>query len=551
VNDKPGPQTGSPDDTALGGPDRSAGSTPKDFAPTLDSENELGRNVRSHPGALPREKETQRETNRIFTPSAATAPHEDSPAAEQSRDAVPSRVRRILLAPVKLFLGMAFCQSAIGALAVLGWTYRLMQRSVLKQWWQLGARSEKGDRFEDFLAGVRTREHVHWPNWFFAQNFGETIRSAWLRDRANDLRASEPGRSAVCLAPVPSREGAGVSYTAGQRSTAGRSRADRVLGNATLLLRAIISSLWSNIRLGVHGIMNTWVLTLPPCVLMLFGWYDGWNNSFNKGYEQFHVGPAVSWLGILLFIASMCYVPMAQARQAVTGNWRSFYQFRLALTLVRRRWLACFGLATLYALCSVPMMILGSVVMFLPNLNPALGELTPAQAVQVLNRYYFWSALFVFTAFVMLRLVAARIYGSTLLKAVQTGAFARDALGEIEWQVLQRLDLLRLEPPRRRHPALRIVTWAGTRAGRVTFGLLTFLAWLTFVAQLYVAQFFNYRGPHGWLNQPLVQLPWFHHLPVTLKNPWGDVIAAAAIVFVAWRLRRFAIWLASRNLLQM
>ena len=92
---------------------------------------------------------------------------------------------------------------------------------------------------------------------------------------------------------------------------------------------------------------------------------------------------------------------------------------------MRRRWLACFGLASLYALCSIPILILSSLVMFLPNINPKLADLTPAQSIQVLNSYYFRSALFVFPAYVLLRLVAARIYGSALVKAVQTGAVAQ------------------------------------------------------------------------------------------------------------------------------
>ena len=301
-------------------------------------------------------------------------------------------------------------------------------------------------------------------------------------------------------------------------------------------------SLWLNVRLGVQAIFNTWVLTLPACVLMLFGWYDGWNNSFNKGYEQFWVGPAVSWLGLMGFIAAMLYLPMAQARQAVSGSWRTFYQFRLVWTLVRRRWLACFGLATLYALCSVPMMILASVAMFLPNINPKLAELTPAQTIEFLNRYYFWSALYVFPAFVGLRLIAARIYGTAVLKAVQTGALGEDVLAENERHALRRLALLRIEPPRIRHPVLRLAAWAATRAGRITFGFLTGLAWFIFVAQPYITQFFNYRGAPVWLNQPLVQLPWFHHLPATLRNPWGDFLAAVIVVFVAWRLKRLVIW---------
>jgi hypothetical protein len=421
-------------------------------------------------------------------------PSQTEPPVIPQDISVPSRQRRILFAPVKFFWGIILCQSVLGALAVIGCTYRLMQRSVLKQWWKMSVSSAKAGSFAAFVAGdTRTEEHVHWPNWFLAQNF----------------------RGTIC----------------------------RREGNLWTVLKAHFTSLWINVRLGVQGAFNTWVLTLPACVLMLFGWYDGWNNSFNKGYEQFLVGPGISWLGIMLFIAAMLYLPMAQARQAVTGKWRSFYQFRLVWTLVRRRWLACFGLALLYALCSVPMLILGSIVMFLPNINPKLADLAPAQAIQVLNTYFFWSALFVFPAFVLLRLVAARIYGTALLKAVQTGAVHQDALGESEWQTLHRLELLRVEPPRLRHPVLRIVTWTGTRAGRITFGFLTGLIWFVFIVELYIVQFFNYRGAQVWLNQPLVHLPWFHHMPAALKNPWGDFLAAAAIVFIAWRLKRLVNWL--------
>ena len=415
------------------------------------------------------------------------------------RCAVPSRLRRVLFAPVKFFWGMTLCQSVFGALAVIGWTYRLMQRSVLKQWWKSSVSSAKADSFESFVAGdERTAGQVHWPNWFVAQNWSASVS--------------------------PSRSFGRYLWT---------------------IPKALGQSLWLNVRLGVQGAFNTWVLTLPACVLMLFGWYDGWNNSFNKGYEQFLVGPGISWLGIMAFIAAMLYTPMAQARQAVTGDWRSFYQFRLIWTLVRRRWLACFGLALLYALCSVPLLILGSIVMFLPNINPKLADLTPTQTIQVLNSYFFWSALFVFPAFVSLRLVGARIYGTALLKAVQTGVVHQSALAENERQALHRLELLQVQPPRLRHPVLRIVTWAGTRAGRVTFGFLTGLIWFIFIAELYIAQFFNYRRAQVWLNQPLVHLPWFHHMPAALKNPWGDFLAAAAVVFVAWRLKRLVNWLKS------
>ena len=42
--------------------------------------------------------------------------------------------------------------------------------------------------------------------------------------------------------------------------------------------------------------------------------------------------------------------------------------------------------------------------------------------------------------------------------------------------------------------------------------------WLTFVAQVFIANFFNYRGPRGWVNQPLIQLPWWREVPAHLVD---------------------------------
>ncbi len=87
--------------------------------------------------------------------------------------------------------------------------------------------------------------------------------------------------------------------------------------------RRFLGGFTANARIGLAATLNTWALTLPGALLWLFSWYDGWNNSFHKGYEQAAVGPAMGLLGVGLFIAAMLYVPMAQARQASTGSWRS------------------------------------------------------------------------------------------------------------------------------------------------------------------------------------------------------------------------------------
>ena len=443
----------------------------------------------------------QRCDQALETPPVIPSPQEAPCAAVSAASPAPSRLRRVVFAPIKFLLGMASCQSALGGLAIIGWTHRFMQRTVLKRWWEQSRQAGGVLTFSDFVASdSRTHGHFHWPNWLLTQNF----------------------RGAVWRGPDVSR---------------GR--------HALNVLKALFHSLWTNVRLGVQGLFNTWVLTLPGCILWLFAWYSGWQNSFNKGYEQAWIGPMIGLLGITLFIAAMLYVPLAQARQAVTGDWRRFYDFRLVWTIVRRRWPACLGLAVLYSLCSVPIMVLVGVVISLPQINPKLLDATPEQVGVVLNRYFFWSAAFVLPAFVFVRWVAARIYGSTLLKAVQSGAVPEDALAEMEWQALHRLNLLQVQPLPRRHAFVRAIAWAGTRAGRITFGFATALVWFTFVAQIFIIQFFNYRGATAWLNQPLVQLPWFHHFPERLKNPWTEVFLAAAVVFLCWQIRKLVRWLKS------
>jgi hypothetical protein len=252
---------------------------------------------------------------------------------------------------------------------------------------------------------------------------------------------------------------------------------------------------------------------MPGCLLWLFAWYDGWNNSFHKGYEQFWVGPLTGWLGVMLFIAAMLYVPMAQVRQASSGDWRSFYQFRMIWRVVRRRWIACLGLALLYSAFSVPVTALKTIPAFFPQMISDSMNWTEAQVFSFLRWYFFWSCLAVFPIHVMLRLVAARIYAVGVLAAVKDESVAVGELSELERQQMNRLDLLAPRQPRRRHVLLRAIGWGTSRAARALATIALLLVWFSFVAQIFIAEFLCYHPITGWLNQPLVQLPWFFFGP--------------------------------------
>src|SRR5437870_3243844 len=262
--------------------------------------------------------------------------------AVQSR--APALLYRAFAFPLKFGWGMLFCQSLLGSILLVGWTYRLALRAALKFWWFRRAYSERGITLDQFLsASERTKPHQHWPNWFLQQNFRETIRA-------------------------PERRAPALRDSTGPR-----------------LPFVFVDSLSQNFWIGLRAIANTWVLTLPACLFWWFGWYDGWNNSFNKGYEQAVVGPAISLLGIAWFITMMFYLPLAQARQAVTSQWRAFYQFRLIWKLVRDRWIYCVFLALLYSFSSIPLSALKTSPMFWMRNNPALGALTATQVIAALQ----------------------------------------------------------------------------------------------------------------------------------------------------------------------
>jgi hypothetical protein len=389
----------------------------------------------------------------------------------------------------KYFLGALFCQSIAGAIAIVGWTHRLAQRSALHYWWARSDCKQPGTRLRDHLARHDpSHEHLHWPNWFGAQNFRAAIR--------RDANTS-------------------------------------TLARIWQVIKAPFRSLGTNVKIGLQGIFNTWVLTMPACILWLFSWYDGWNNSFNKGYEQAVVGPAVGVLGIILFIAAMMYVPLGQARHAVTGDWRSFYNFSFVWGLVRRHWLACLVLAGFTSLFFLPLVIMKTAPQFFGT-DAKFASMNDKQVIQMLNGYFFACAFLVFPLFVALRLLAARIYARGILLGVQTGEISVHDLAPKERLELQRLNLIQVNPPRSRHVLLRV---ARSTTSLALFGagiFATAFLWFTFVAQIYTSEFFSYHGALGWLNQPLIQLPWFRYIPAHAQNPAGEFFLTALILAFAF-----------------
>ena len=227
----------------------------------------------------------------------------------------PSRLRILLQAGLTTLVGAILCQSLLGSLVVLGWIQRMSQRTTFREWWKLRAphlrHAEGFNSFEEFAQGTgETQALARWPTWI---------------------------------------------------------RQPRTITPSPRLLTRWLGGLALNVRLGLASAINTWILTLPGCLLWAIAWYDGWQNSFNKGYEHAWVGPTTFTIGTLLFASAMLYVPMAQARQASTGSWRSFFDFKTVWHLIQRRWLGCLGVALLCTALNFPVLALKTYPAFKPQ----------------------------------------------------------------------------------------------------------------------------------------------------------------------------------------
>lgn len=371
-----------------------------------------------------------------------------------------SRLRAVVLAGGRLAIGTLACLAPLTSLLAAGWLARVQARQVAVRWHQRSSAAMQ--EFSEFAAAeTASAPLARWPGW--------VAQTGPLTDIATGRRMRRSAR--------------------------------RLLGG-----------LLANARMGVLSLANTWVATMPACALWLLAWWGGWENSFNKGYEQHWVGPSVFACGTGLFALTMTHVPLAQARQAITGDWRAFYDYRLIRSVARARWLGCLAIAVLHLLAAAPVMALKVLPMRLDALIGDFATLTDVEIAQAAQHYYLLASAVLLLTLIGLRSVTARVYADGLLAAIRDGAVSASELRPAERAILQRLDLLRVAPGTDRHPLVVAVRWLGTRGARVGAFALSLAMWAAFVFQLVLAQFINHAWV-GWISHPLVHLPWLWQGP--------------------------------------
>ena len=349
-------------------------------------------------------------------------------------------------------IGGIFSQFFLTAFIVVGWTYNVMARAAARVFWKRGSTNENS--FSDFLS--------------------------------SDSRLAELGPHAKWLCRRKERKGKESRF----------------------------ASLKRNFAVGFRALCHTWVLTLPAGILWSLAWWGGWNNSFSKGYENAPVGPLVGLLGVGCFTLAMLVLPMAQARHAFVGKGHAFFDLRTLWRLFTQKPHTSFFLSVLYGIFSILMYVLITVPVFFPQIaeaNPDLNldfyGMSRDDASLVLFKYFTVVSVLGFLLFVLLKLLAARHYASALIRAARKGRLEGVATFPVEDRMLAQFDRSAAPSPSSRIVAIPVVTW---KAGLL---VLCCAVWVGIAFLLHVAEFLNYHPIRGFLNHPLIQVPWFSYIP--------------------------------------
>ena len=179
-------------------------------------------------------------------------------------------------------------------------------------------------------------------------------------------------------------------------------------------------------------------------------------------------------------------------------------------------------LSILTALCALPLLVSSLYLASAVASRPEIIDMPPVEIVSLLNSYYFfWSLLFVFPAFLVLRLIAARVYAAAGWTLAGQGLYQHSALSK----------LIEIHPPVIRGCASK--WWQ--RCWKVAFFSMAYAVLIVFSTIPLVSQFFAAKPPGlRWLSHPMVQLPLYRHIPKPLGKAAASIHGHEQGGFIAW-----------------
>ncbi|HLQ18187.1 MAG TPA: hypothetical protein VK146_04335, partial [Tabrizicola sp.] len=181
-------------------------------------------------------------------------------------------------------------------------------------------------------------------------------------------------------------------------------------GRPTGRLARAMGGLAANIRTGLLGLTACFAWTLPFTLLWLGAWWAGWENSFNKGYEQAFVGPAVFLLGGLLAALILPALPLVLAHLATEDRLSAAFELRRLRGLVAQAGWRVPALAILSTLFAFPFFAARGLITTAGDWAPWTQDLTADQAASLRGQITLALAAVAYLTAWILRALAARTY---------------------------------------------------------------------------------------------------------------------------------------------
>ncbi|MCX7289279.1 MAG: DUF4013 domain-containing protein [Rhodobacterales bacterium] len=257
-------------------------------------------------------------------------------------------------------------------------------------------------------------------------------------------------------------------------------------GRATGRFARTLGGLAANVRAGLMTLTALLVWTLPFTLLWLGAWWAGWENSFNKGYEQAFVGPSVFLLGALIAAVVVPALPVMLAHLATEDRLAAAFEVRRLRSVIAQAGWRIPALAVLLVVLAFPFTAARGLTTTATDWAPWIEDLSP-QALADLQGWISLSlaAMAFFTAWIA-RALAVRVYSRSAPRA----AGLKPGL----WDGSQAAEASEPGPAPSR---LLATLWYG----------LAMLITLPFVFLILAGQFLDHAW-WRWIFHPALTLPW-------------------------------------------
>jgi hypothetical protein len=249
----------------------------------------------------------------------------------------------------------------------------------------------------------------------------------------------------------------------------------------------LLGGLAANIRDGVIAAAGLAALTLPFTMLWLGAWWAGWENSFNKGYEQSAVGPVTWLLGALIALPILAHLPLALAHGSAEGRFGAFFEYRRIRSVFRAAGWRVAWLALVSVLLCVPFLGVRALPVFIEGIVPGFADMTAAEQLQIAQVFDFAGASLAFVIVLLLRDYASSIYARAVPCAARGHAKA----------VWQDHDAHAVDSKAREPSRPMAAFWL----------IMSCAIWSGLPILIVMGQFMNY-APVLWLTHPVFLLPW-------------------------------------------